>query len=83
MQVMLFLPIGAGFVVACGAGASCVNFTFSSPTIKVKLTQDKQAVVATAPVKKVVTKTLTCVKGKIVRKVTAISPKCPAGYKKK
>ena len=59
------------------------NFTFSTPTIRVKLTQEKQAVVATAPLKKVVTKTLTCVKGKIVRKVTAISPKCPTGYKKK
>ena len=27
--------------------------------------------------------TITCVKGKITKKVTAIKPKCPAGYKKK
>lgn len=27
--------------------------------------------------------TITCVKGKISKKVTAVSPKCPAGYKKK
>ena len=27
--------------------------------------------------------TITCLKGKTVRKVTAVSPKCPAGYKKK
>ena len=27
--------------------------------------------------------TITCVKGKIVKKVTAIKPKCPAGYKLK
>ena len=27
--------------------------------------------------------TITCIKGKIMRKVTAVSPKCPAGYKKK
>jgi len=27
--------------------------------------------------------TITCVKGKISKKVTAIKPKCPAGYKKK
>ena len=27
--------------------------------------------------------TLTCVKGKITKKVTGISPKCPTGYKKK
>jgi hypothetical protein len=26
---------------------------------------------------------ITCVKGKISKKVTAVSPKCPAGYKKK
>jgi hypothetical protein len=62
---------------------SARNFTFSTPTIRVKLTQEKQAVVAKAPAKKVVTTTLTCLKGKIVRKVTAISPKCPAGFTKK
>jgi hypothetical protein len=27
--------------------------------------------------------TITCVKGKMTKKVTAVSPKCPAGYKKK
>ncbi len=27
--------------------------------------------------------TITCVKGKTVKKVTAVKPKCPAGYKKK
>jgi hypothetical protein len=27
--------------------------------------------------------TITCVKGKLTKKVTAISPKCPTGYKKK
>jgi hypothetical protein len=59
------------------------NFTFSTPTIRVKLTQEKQAAVAPAPVKKVATKSITCVKGKMVKKVTAVSPKCPAGYKKK
>ena len=29
------------------------------------------------------TTTITCVKGKVAKKVTAIKPKCPAGYKKK
>jgi len=28
-------------------------------------------------------KTITCTKGKLTKKVTAIKPKCPAGYKKK
>jgi hypothetical protein len=50
------------------------GFTFSSPTISVKLTQAK------APAKKT---TITCFKGKLTKKVTAVSPKCPAGYKKK
>ena len=27
--------------------------------------------------------TITCVKGKLIRKVTGINPKCPSGYKKK
>jgi hypothetical protein len=57
------------------------GFTFSSPTVRVKLTQDPVAVVK-APVKQVKT-TITCVKGKTVQKVSAISPKCPAGFKKK
>jgi hypothetical protein len=27
--------------------------------------------------------TITCVKGKVIKKVTSVSPKCPAGYRKK
>jgi hypothetical protein len=27
--------------------------------------------------------TITCVKGKLTKKVTAVKPKCPAGYKVK
>ena len=29
------------------------------------------------------TLTITCIKGKVTKKVTAVNPKCPAGYKKK
>ncbi len=50
------------------------GFTFSSPTISVKLSQAKAAAKKT---------TITCVKGKLTKKVTAVGPKCPAGYKKK
>jgi hypothetical protein len=50
------------------------GFTFSSPTISVKLSQAKPAAKKT---------TITCVKGKLSKKVTAVGPKCPAGYKKK
>ena len=53
---------------------SAKGFTYSSPTVKVKLTQAK-----TAP-KKV---SITCVKGKTSKKVSAVNPKCPTGYKKK
>ena len=27
--------------------------------------------------------TITCTKGKLIKKVTAVNPKCPTGYKKK
>jgi hypothetical protein len=66
------------------------NFTFSSPTIKVKLVQDKPLVAVkedapkvatTAAVKKVIT--ITCAKGKITKKFSGANPKCPSGYKKK
>lgn len=55
------------------------GFTFSSPTISVKLSQGKAVSVA----KKT---TITCVNvknKKLTKKVTAASPKCPSGYKKK
>ena len=29
------------------------------------------------------TVTITCIKGKFTKKITAVKPKCPAGYKKK
>ena len=79
------------------------GFTFSSPTLKIKLTQnapsaptqsaqpaksestnsstpEKSASAAPAPAKKI---SITCVKGKVVRKVIGVAPKCPAGFKKK
>jgi hypothetical protein len=69
------------------------NFTFSAPTLKVKLTQEAVKPVATpspiatatpaakpAAAKKT---TITCVKGKTSKKVTAVKPVCPSGYKKK
>jgi hypothetical protein len=72
---------------------SAKGFTFSSPTINVKLSQEKEVVATPSPTptetpmatatvakKKV---TISCVKGKTTKKVTAVSPKCPAGFKKK
>lgn len=42
---------------------------------------DKAA--AKAATAKAKTTTITCVKGKLIKKVTAVNPTCPAGYKKK
>lgn len=69
------------------------GFTFSAPTVKVQLTQEvakptatplatpdvKPSAIAAGPLKK----TIICTKGKVTKKVTAIKPKCPSGYKKK
>jgi hypothetical protein len=61
------------------------GFTFSAPTVKVKLTQESSnqntsgSASASAPVKK----SIICIKGKTSKKVTAVNPKCPTGYKKK
>jgi hypothetical protein len=57
---------------------SAKNFTFSAPTIKVRFTQDKVA--APTPMRKI---TITCVKGKTTKKVTAVAPVCPKGFQKK
>lgn len=66
---------------------SAAGFHYSAPVIKVKVAQEKAATpiaTPTATIKPVpVQKTITCVKGKVIKKVTAVAPKCPAGYKKK
>jgi len=41
----------------------------------------EQEAVAKAPATKKTT--ITCVKGKLTKKVTSVKPKCPVGYKKK
>jgi len=76
---------------------SAKGFTYSSPTVKVRLTQEKAAAapspapsasptpMASASAAPVAAKktTITCVKGKTSKKVTAVNPTCPKGYKKK
>jgi hypothetical protein len=65
---------------------SAKNFEYSSPTLKVKLQQDAPVVVAQAEVKVSAPKkiiTISCSKGKVVKKISGISPKCPNGYVKK
>jgi hypothetical protein len=72
---------------------TAAGFTFSTPKISVKLSQEvitpqpsESASPAPSPsVKPAVAKktSITCVKGKTSKKVTAVNPKCPTGYKKK
>jgi hypothetical protein len=50
------------------------GFTFSAPEIKVKLINNAA---------KAATKSITCIKGNKSKKVSGVSPKCPAGFKLK
>jgi hypothetical protein len=60
------------------------NFGFSDPIIKAKLSQEPEvAPTPTAKPTKTKKTSITCVKGKTIKKVTAVKPKCPAGFKKK
>jgi hypothetical protein len=73
------------------------NFTFSNPLIQIKLTQNSALSTPTLipepvptsepglkPIKEIIKKsTIICVKGKVSKKVTAVNPKCPTGYRKK
>ena len=82
------------------------NFTFSSPTLRIKLNQTSSAATQStgttevkkespAPEAKEVKEvaaakpaaakkiTITCTKGKLIKKLSGTTPKCPAGFKKK
>lgn len=62
------------------------GFTFSNPTIQIKLTPPAKAInppPATGPTPpRVALKTQWCAKGYAKKKVTAVKPVCPKGYKK-
>lgn len=60
---------------------SAAGFTFSNPTLKVRLTQAGSQVKSQKFNSKPTT--ISCFKGKNVKKITAVNPKCPAGYLKK
>jgi hypothetical protein len=46
------------------------GFTFSEKTLKVKISQPKNQKYS-----------ISCVKGKLTKKITGTNPKCPKGYK--
>ena len=74
---------------------SAKNFTFSSPTIRIKLRQSEKISTSetAAPVKNEPAaqannnsakfKVIVCIKGKTIKKVSGTNPKCPSGFKKK
>ena len=60
---------------------SAAGFTFSSPTLKVKMIQQGSPIPsATAPTKYTA---IICVKGKSSKRIAAVKPVCPSGWKKK
>jgi hypothetical protein len=59
------------------------NFEFSSPSVRVKLEQEAPTPAVTAPTPIAKKSTITCIKGKVSKQVTGISPKCPTGFRKK
>ena len=77
---------------------TATGFHFSAPQIVVTAedpivvpapvaapTPTPTPVVSPSPDSKTIakSKTITCVKGKLIKKVTALNPKCPVGYKVK
>jgi hypothetical protein len=74
---------------------SAKNFTFSVPTIRIKLTQEavkapaepvveKPAATASTPAKPIAPKSISikCKKGLVTKKIVGAKPVCPKGYKK-
>jgi hypothetical protein len=62
------------------------GFTFSSPTIRVKLENAPAVTTSPTPAAQkpaAVIKKIVCVKGKTSKTVSGANPKCPSGFKKK
>jgi hypothetical protein len=68
------LSVSGGYVRFLASG-----FNFSKVNLRAKLASEPEVTFAHAPRGT----TISCVKGKLTKKVTAVGPKCPAGYKKK
>jgi len=59
--------------------------TTPAPVSPLPINPSPTAMATSVVAPKIVAKkiTITCIKGKLIKKVTAINPKCPSGYKKK
>jgi hypothetical protein len=64
-----------------GAAAQSYKTQWLSNKSKVDPTPTASPTATSTPIQKKIT--ITCVKGKTVKKVTAIKPKCPSGYKRR
>jgi hypothetical protein len=67
-----------GFVYFRAAG-----FHYSVPKIKVSVVDSPASSTSKAAATSKKATSITCIKGTAAKKVTAVKPKCPAGYKKK
>jgi hypothetical protein len=77
---------GVKQVAATSIGSAMGQLNFSASgfhysTNKIRVSLGQKSISGTAGADKKTT--ITCVKGKLTKKVTAVKPKCPAGYKKK
>jgi hypothetical protein len=61
------------------------NFKPEVQPLKVAVSEPAttDAIAKISPNSTVKKNTITCIKGKVTKKVSAVSPKCPTGYKKK
>ena len=61
------------------------NFHYSAPTLKIVLKKPNQTSIVTSVPPKSTNRnsTITCIKGKVTKKVSGVNPKCPSGYTKK
>lgn len=66
-----------------------ISGLFASDPVSVMISNGQPAPEVTTtpsppkPVRPITKTTVTCAKGKVIKKVTAVNPKCPSGYKKK
>ena len=85
-DVIVGIISGASSVInGCGNQESDNNYhiriTVAIPYMSLVNSVLNQVVPSPTPLAKKIT--ITCIKGKIIKKITALNPKCPTGYRKK
>jgi hypothetical protein len=68
------------YATAVAGALGDVTYTIKRGTISIKQSSAEVSITTGKPTTKA---TITCVKGKITKKVTGLNPKCPSGFKKK